>query len=89
MKVTRRLKITVTQRRTLRACVATVQAFCPVCARTVETFASAQAAAILELDEQQFADLAATGLVHTLQTVNGKLRVCRDSLFARDTGELL
>ena len=89
MNETRRITVTVTRRRTLRWQIMELQAFCPACAREVETLARAQAAAILEIDEQQFAGLAATGLVHTLQTVNGKLRVCRDSLFAPDTGESL
>ena len=82
MKVTRRLKITVTRHRMQRMKALPVRAVCPVCAREVETLACAQAAEVLELDGQALAGLIAAGRVHTIQTVSGSHRVCRDSLFA-------
>ncbi len=82
MKVTRRLKITVTQHRTPRLAALRVCAFCPGCAREVETLASAQAAEVLELDGQALAGLIAAGRVHAIQTVSGNYRICQDSLFA-------
>ena len=85
MKVTRRLKITVT--RTLRISSPPVRAFCPVCLRDVEALSCEQAVAFLEIDEQQLDGLVETGLVHAFQTMDGRPRICRDSVFARDTGE--
>ena len=81
MKVTRRLKITVTRHRVLRASVAPVRAFCPVCARAVETLACAQAAEVLEIDGQALTGLIAAGRVHAIALVSGGWRVCQESLF--------
>ena len=52
MKIKRRLKITITQRRVLRSGPAPVQAFCPDCAQVAE---------VLEIDGQALADLIAAG----------------------------
>lgn len=82
MKVTRRLKITVTRHRVLRTAVAPVRAFCPVCAREVETFSAAQSAVILQTGQAVFNQLLAAGRLHALATVNGELGICRDSLFS-------
>jgi hypothetical protein len=79
MKITRRLKITVTQHRVLRS--APVRAFCPVCACAVETLACVQAAEVLEIDGQALAGLIAAGRVHAIALVSGDWRVCRASLF--------
>lgn len=81
MNVTRRLKITVTRRRVLRPGGIFLRAFCPVCAREVETLACAQAAEVLEIDGQTLAGLIAASRVHTLPTVSGSQRVCQESLF--------
>lgn len=78
MKLTRRLKITVTQHRVLRS--APVRAVCPVCAREVETL-PAQAAEVLEIDGQVLTGLLDAGRVHAIALPNGGWRVCRDSLF--------
>ncbi len=82
MKVTRRLKITVTRRRILRSAVAPVRAFCPVCAHAVETLSAAQAAEVLEIDGQALDGLIAAGRVHAIALVSGSQRVCQESLFA-------
>jgi hypothetical protein len=83
MKVTRRLKITVTRHGVLHSSVASVQAFCPGCARLVETLACAHAAEVLEIDGQALAGLIAAGRVHTIALVSGDWRVCRESLFVQ------
>ena len=70
MKMTRRLKITITRYRVLRS--APVRAFCPVCAQAVETLACAQAAEVLEIDGQALAGLIAAGRVHALALVSGR-----------------
>lgn len=41
----------------------------------------AQAASVLEVDQQAFARLISDGQIHVVQTVNGSIRVCKDSLF--------
>ena len=78
MKVTRRLKITVTQHRVLRS--APVRAVCPVCAREVETL-PAQAAKVMEIDGQALTGLLDAGPMHVIALANGGWRICRDSLF--------
>lgn len=82
MKVTRRLKIIVTQHRTPRLGIAPVRAFCPICMRAVETLACTQAAAVLEIDGQALAELITAGRVHAIALVSGSQRICQESLFA-------
>lgn len=81
MKLTRCLKITVTQRRVVRLSPPPLRAFCPDCAREVETLSMPEAAAVLGVDELAFDSLLAAGQVHALPTVNGSLRICQNSLF--------
>ena len=82
MKMTRRLKITVTRHYVQRS--APVRPFCPVCAHAVETLTCAQATEALEIDGQALAGLIAAGRVHTIAVVSGDWRVCRESLFVQD-----
>lgn len=81
MKVTRRLKITVTRYRELRTAAVPVQAFCPACGHVVETLADAEAAKVLRIDAPALAGLIAAGRVHVIALVNGGWRVCQASLF--------
>ena len=81
MKVTRRVKITTTRRRTQCVQLTSLRALCPLCACEVETLASAQAAAVLEIDELALDGLIAAGRVHAIALVNGHRRICRNSLF--------
>ncbi|MBS1786938.1 MAG: hypothetical protein JST85_04415 [Acidobacteria bacterium] len=82
MKITRRLKITVTQRRTVGRLP--VRAFCTVCSHLVETLAHPQAAEMLEIDEQGIAELIAAGRIHAIASAaDGCQRICQESLFAR------
>jgi hypothetical protein len=82
MKVTRRLKITVTQHHVRNAGPAPVRAFCPGCGHTVETLACAQAAEVLGIDEPALAGLIAAGRVHAIALITGNWRICQASLFA-------
>ena len=81
MKMTRRLKITITRHYVERS--APVRAFCPVCACPVETLACAQATEVLGIDGQALAGLIAAGRVHAIELVSG-WRVCRKSLLVQD-----
>lgn len=81
MKETRLVRITATRRRILRFAPPAIRAFCPGCARNVETLPQMQAAEALEVNASALDDLIAAGLVHAIPTVSGSLRICRDSLF--------
>lgn len=81
MKEIRRLKITATKRRLARYRQPAIRAFCPVCAREVETLSGAQAAEVLEATAPQLDQFIAEGLAHAIATVSGSLRICRNSLF--------
>jgi hypothetical protein len=54
---------------------------CPVCERDVGMVSRAQATGILEIDSPTFDRLLAVGCIHTVQTVSGTIRICKDSLF--------
>lgn len=83
MKEVRRITVTTTKRRILRYQPQALSAFCPGCAREVEMLTSAQAAGVLEVDEQTFERLVSSGWVHTIQTLSGVVWVCKDSLFTK------
>lgn len=81
MKQTRRVRVTITQRRTRRFQTAIIRAWCPACGREVETLTTALAAEVLETGIEELARLKAAGLLHELPTISGGSRICRDSLF--------
>jgi hypothetical protein len=83
MKLTRRLKITITQHRVVKLSPVFLRAFCPVCAREVETLSAAHAAEVLEVGAPWLDQSIAEGRVHAIATVSASLRICRDSLFPR------
>ena len=87
MTVTRRLKIIATQMRRLRVTAPSIRAFCPHCAREVETYSEAQAAEVLATDTHTLHQFINGNRVHALPTVSGSLRVCRDSLFPASGGK--
>jgi hypothetical protein len=78
-----RLKITSASRQAIRLSGRGLTAHCPVCRREVEMLTCAEAAGILEVDPWTFDRLVAGGSIHTVQTVSGAVRVCKDSLFSR------
>jgi hypothetical protein len=81
MKRTVRLKITSTSRQTFWLGNLGLRAHCPVCKGEVEMVTEAQAKGILQVDGLALDRLTAAGRVHTIETVIGNLRVCKDSLF--------
>ncbi len=83
MKRKRTVKITTTRRRKLNLDQTVIRVHCQACGREVETLGAAQAAAVLEADPQTLSHLVAEGRVHTIQSVSGSLRFCKDSLFIR------
>lgn len=76
------MKITTVRRRAIKGAGNVLRTRCPVCEREVEMLTQAQAAGILELDDRTLAALIADGRVHAIQTVNGNLWICKDSLFS-------
>lgn len=81
MKRSGKLKITAVRRLAIRAERSIFRALCPVCDREVEMLTKAHATEILEIDDLAFERMLADGQVHTIQTVSGKVRVCKNSLF--------
>jgi hypothetical protein len=78
-----RLKITADSRQTVRLAGRVLSVRCPACEREVEMITEGEAAGILQVDGAALDRLVAAGHVHTVQTVSGRLRVCKDSLFIR------
>ena len=78
-----RLKITAASRQTVRLAGRALSVRCPSCEREVEMITEGEAAGILQVDGVALARLVAAGRVHTVQTVSGHPRVCKDSLFIR------
>jgi hypothetical protein len=80
-----KVRITAVRRRTMRAtgAAALLRAQCVTCGREVESLTRSQAGEILEVGDQELSELIAAGLVHAMQTINGQLRICKDSLFVR------
>lgn len=78
----RKLKVTVTKiRRQTTTVPRMYRAFCAVCEREVEIINAADAAKILEVEEQTLNQFVSDGKVHAVQTVNGNLWICKQSLF--------
>lgn len=87
MTIKRRLKISVTRIRRQRLEPAGLRAFCPRCAREVETLALSHAAEVLEVAADTLHNLLVAGHLHAIETVSGSLRVCRPSLFPQPQKE--
>jgi len=83
VKEVRRITVTTTKSRILRYQPQALSIFCQGCGREVEMLTCAQAAGVLEVDGQTFDRLVSSGQVHTIQTMSGSVRVCKDSLFAK------
>ena len=54
---------------------------CPFCLREVEALSRVQAACVLGIKERALDELLAGGRIHSIQTINHHLWVCKDSLF--------
>lgn len=80
MKKRLKMKITTVRQQTIASAVEALRLACPVCEREVEMLTSAQAISILGVDHQTLGHLVDAGQVHSVQTVSGNIRVCKDSL---------
>ena len=78
-----KVKIKKVRRRSIRIPVFVVRAQCPLCQRYVEMLTLAEASEVLEVDARTVNQLIASGRVHTINTVSGGLRICKDSLFVQ------
>lgn len=78
----RRLKITITKvhREKLIAAPEIFRFVCPVCAKFVETHTRAESIRILKIDSSKLETLIVEGALHTAESADGKLRLCKNSL---------
>jgi predicted site-specific integrase-resolvase len=83
----RRLKIIITKIRRQTTGATALRTFCAVCACEVEIFNPADAAKILEVEEQTLDQFVFVGKIHAVQTMNGNLWICKNSLFQNENGE--
>lgn len=81
--MSRKLKVIVTKIRRQTLTAPALRMFCTVCEREVEILTPDNAAGILQIEEQALARLVYDGKVHVVQTVNGNLWICKDSLSKR------
>jgi len=56
---------------------------CPDCGCEVEMITRAQAAGVLRVDPLTLDRLLADGSVHTIRSLSGSIRICKDSLFVK------
>ncbi len=83
MKERRWIKITTTRRRILRVQPINARVHWPVCNCLVETRNFPEPIDALQIKEHVLSHLINGDQVHTITTVSGSFRVCRDSLFIR------
>jgi len=76
-----KIRITTASRQIFRLGGQSLRAFCAACGREVELVTRGQASAILEIVDVELIEFIAAGRVHTIRTVSGSIRVCKDSLF--------
>lgn len=83
----RRIRVTVTKIRRLSFAPQSQPPHgpCLTCAREVELLSMRQAAETLEVGLTALGALISEGHVHAVETVSGSVRVCKDSLFARNS----
>ncbi|MGI8733736.1 MAG: hypothetical protein ACR2LM_10605 [Pyrinomonadaceae bacterium] len=78
-----KVRITAVRRRTIRLMAGVPRARCATCEREVEALTRSQAREILEVGDQELGGFIAAGHVHSIPTVSGSLRICRESLFLK------
>ena len=83
MKKRLKMKITTVRQQTTGSALAALRFACPVCEREEEMLTGVQATEILGIDHPTLDRLIASGKVHSIQTVSGNIRVCKDSLFLK------
>ena len=83
IKRTTKMSVTTVRRQKLTTAQSSLTADCPACGRRVGIIPRAGAMRILGADSHGFDRLAADGLVHIVNAINGTVWVCKDSLFSR------
>jgi hypothetical protein len=78
-----RLKISDTSHEVIRLFERNLRALCPACGRETEMVTDDEAVRILNGNSSLLRFLLNAGTIHSLQTVNGNLWVCKESLFCR------
>jgi hypothetical protein len=80
-----RIKITITRirQRVIQYREPMLRQSCHLCQREVEMLTRVEAARILDMDYQMLALLIGDGTLHAIESVSGKIWVCKDSLFSR------
>lgn len=56
---------------------------CRLCRREVAMLTRAEAGQVLQVDQQTLACLIGDGSIHTIESVSGNTRVCKESLFLK------
>ncbi len=77
------VRVTRIRQRIIQSREPALRQHCRLCQREVEMLTSIEAARVLEIDHQTLALLIGDGSLHTIQTVSGNMRVCKESLFLR------
>jgi len=85
VKRTRKVTILRVHRRLTHVQSSLVYAACPACGYQVETLSRSEAADVLEIDDRALEWLIFQGEVHAIETVAGGSRICKDSLFPKDS----
>jgi hypothetical protein len=83
MKKRLKVRITTVREQTIKMPEAVVNARCQTCDREVEMLTQAHAGAILQVSTEALDQLIAIGRVHTLETISGRLLICKESLLLR------
>ncbi len=78
-----KVRITAVRRRTIKLIARVPRAQCAACGREVETLTRSQASEFLEIEDRELGAFIAAGHVHSIPTVSGSLRICRESLFLK------
>jgi hypothetical protein len=83
MKKRLKMRITTVREQTIKMPEAVVSAHCQTCDREVEMLSKAHAVEILQVSAEALDQLIAAGRVHTLETISGRLLICKESLLLR------
>jgi hypothetical protein len=84
MKKRFKMRVTTVRQQTIVSAIEVLRYACPVCEREVEMLTGEQAIRILGVDPETLDQLVAAGQVHSIHTVTGNIRVCKDSLVSKE-----
>ena len=79
--MTRKIKFTITTVRrqmTMRSKPTVI--FCFACGRETESMTAAESKRFLEIEDQRLDRFIKLGIIHTVETASGNLRLCKNSL---------